>query len=100
MSELKKQLSWNRTRANLFHYRTASGQEVDVVLENAQAKLIGIEIKLGSTVTQKYFNGLKALSDDLPHQFIRGLVIYTGDTVLSFGKNLYAVPVSCLWNSP
>jgi predicted AAA+ superfamily ATPase len=98
VTELKKQLTWNRTRANIFHYRTQSGQEVDVLLENAQGKCVGIEIKLSDSISDNDFKGLKILSEDLHHQFLRGIVLYTGEKFLPFGKNFFAVPVSYLWN--
>ena len=30
-------------------------------------------------------------------RFVRGMVLYTGDTVVGFGSELYAVPVARLW---
>jgi len=99
MTELKKQLTWNNTRANIFHYRTQSGQEVDAVLENTAGECTGIEIKLTSAVTEKDFKGLKSLAEDLDHKFIRGIILYTGEHLLPFGKNLYAVPISALWKN-
>lgn len=99
ITELKKQLTWNNTRAKLFHYRTQSGQEVDAVLENTAGECVGIEIKLTSAITEKDFKGLKSLAEDLGHKFIRGIVLYTGEHLLPFGKNLYAVPVNALWEN-
>lgn len=37
--EHARQLTWSQTRADLSHYRTKDGAEVDVVLENRQGKL-------------------------------------------------------------
>lgn len=99
MTELKKQLTWNNARANIFHYRTQSGQEVDAVLENTAGECVGIEIKLTSAITEKDFKGLKSFAEDLNDKFIRGIVLYTGEHVLPFGKNLYAVPIHALWES-
>ncbi|MBI4682931.1 MAG: ATP-binding protein, partial [Nitrospirae bacterium] len=41
--ELRKQMTWNKTRCSLFYFRTSSGQEVDAVLEDIQGRIVGIE---------------------------------------------------------
>jgi len=60
--------------------------------------LVGIEVKSSATVGPNDFKGLKVLSATLGEQFHRGIVLYTGQTVVPFGKNLHALPVSALWN--
>lgn len=98
VAELMKQLTWNETRAELFHYRTQAGSEIDVILENRAGQIVGLEIKASTTITAKDFQHLKTLAADLKERFLRGIVLYTGDQILPFGKNLYAMPVSALWS--
>lgn len=98
VTELMKQLTWNETRAELFYYRTQAGREIDVILENRAGQIVGIEIKASATITAKDFQHLKSLAADLKERFLRGIVLYTGDQMLPFGKNLYAIPVSALWS--
>lgn len=43
------------------------------------------------------FNGLRKLAEAAGPRFTFGLVLYDGDTVVPFGVQLYAVPVSSLW---
>jgi len=31
--------------------------------------------------------------------FLTGIVIYLGDKVVPFGKNIFAVPLQLLWNA-
>lgn len=95
--ELKKQISWSNTQPQMFHYRTQTGQEVDIVLENAAGKVIGIEVKASSTVTGRDFKGLHALSEAIGKRFHRGIVLYTGTENIPFGKYLHALPISYLW---
>jgi len=97
--ELKKQMGWNKTRARIFHYRTPNGQEVDIILEDSAGRCVGIEVKASATVSQKDFKALAELSEQLGNKFHRGLVLYLGDEILPFGKNLYAMPVSTLWQN-
>lgn len=94
--ELRKQSTWSKERPQLFHWRTHSQQEVDLVLETG-GRLAGIEVKASSTVTADDFKGLKNLATDAKGRFVRGVVLYTGREVLPFGENLMAMPVSSLW---
>ena len=48
--ELQKQIGWSRTRPRMYFYRTQTGHEVDVVLEDSAGNLVGIEIKGSATV--------------------------------------------------
>jgi predicted AAA+ superfamily ATPase len=97
--ELRKQATWSEIQPEFFHFRTRKGQEVDIVLENPAGKVVGIEIKASSTVKSGDFKGLKYLGDLLGDRFLRGIVLYTGDQPVSFGSNLYALPVSEVWRS-
>ena len=97
VSELRKQIGWSDTRVNLYHYRTTTGREVDIVLENAAGRLVGLEIKASSTVRRKDFSGLDALSEDIGDRFVRGIVLYAGEHTVSFGEQYVALPVSTLW---
>jgi predicted AAA+ superfamily ATPase len=94
--ELRKQASWSRERPRLFHWRTHTQQEVDLVLE-AGGRVVGIETKAGTTVTPNDFKGLKALAGDAGQRWARGVILYSGSEVLPFGENLLAMPISALW---
>lgn len=37
------------------------------------------------------------MSESFGDRFHRGIVLYTGAESISFGKNMYALPVSALW---
>ncbi len=98
VGELRKQATWSETRVGIYHYRTATGQEVDIVLENGAAgPLVGIEVKASATVTNKDFSGLRALAEAAGDRFQRGVVLYTGEQSVSFGSNMAALPISSLW---
>lgn len=98
VTELKKQLGWSETRAEMFHFRTSNDREVDIILENRAGELVGIEVKASSSVNPNDFKNLQMLADSLPKRFKRGIILYTGNQFLSFGKNLYLVPITALWH--
>lgn len=77
LMELARQLSWNDERATLWHYRTKDKVEVDAVLESADGRVIGIEVKAGATLHKQDFAGLRHLQDRLGDQFVAGFVLYT-----------------------
>jgi len=95
--ELIKQLGWAMTRARPYHFRTESGQEVDLVLENAAGRIVGIEVKAAASLDAHDLRGLKALADLSGERFLRGIVLYLGKDVVPFGKNLHALPVQSVW---
>jgi len=96
--ELRKQIPWSRIQPRMFHFRTQTGQEVDVVLEDPSGRLVGIEVKTTAVVGAEDFKGLRALAEGAGKHFHRGIVLYTGTGMVPFGQNLHAVPVTALWH--
>ena len=95
--ELVKQLSWSGTGSRLFHFRTSSGGEVDLVVEDRSGGLVGIEVKSSAKVEKKDFSGLRLLAEMTGERFRQGCVLYRGKDVVPFERDLYAVPVEWLW---
>lgn len=84
--ELAKQISAARTRASLLHMRTATGAEVDFVIEAGDGHLAGVEVKASATVRGEDFRHLRTLRNRLgDDRFVRGVVLYTGGERLPFG---------------
>ena len=96
--ELLKQISWSQLRPRMYHFRTTDTRhEVDFVLEAADGRIVGIECKASANISQENFKGLRVLAEQAGKKFHRGIIIYNGSNVLMFADNLYAVPVSALW---
>lgn len=95
--ELQKQAAWSRVRPQMFHFRTQTGQEVDIVLEDSTGQLVGVEVKAASTIYTQDFKGLRALAELSSGRFHRGVVLYTGSESIPFGPRLHALPVNTLW---
>ncbi len=98
-SELARQLTWSETEADLYHYRDHNKIEVDIILEDAHGRVVGIEVKASNTVRGDDFNGLRRLADRLGDDFVVGIVLYTGTDTLPFGPRLRAMPVGALWET-
>jgi predicted AAA+ superfamily ATPase len=98
-TELIKQTSWSHTRPSLYHFRTHRQHEVDLVLEDARGRVVGIEVKKTASPRSDDFRGLREFAEAAGKKFVRGIVLYTGESAVGFGPNLYAVPVSALWET-
>ena len=61
--------------------------------------IIGVEIKSSATIKSSDFKGLKRLKEVAKKKFIRGIILYTGSTMVPFGKDLWAIPINSLWES-
>ncbi len=97
--EIVKQLGWSDIALKAYHFRTHKGQEVDLLLEDRNRNIYGIEIKSSETPNNHDFKGLKALQSLMPDKFKKGIVLYTGEHFFGgFGDNMYAVPLSSLWS--
>jgi len=97
VAEIAKQLGWSDVKPRMYHMRTETGREVDLVLEDAQGRCVGIEVKSAATVGAAEFKGLKAFEEALGKRFLRGVVLYTGRETVPFAKNLHALPIDALW---
>jgi predicted AAA+ superfamily ATPase len=95
--ELAKQAGWSRTHVEILHFRTHGGREVDLVLEADDGRLAGIEVKAAATVDAGDFKGLETLRQAAGKRFGRGVVLHTGREALPFGSDLWALPMSALW---
>ncbi len=97
--EIRKQTSWSAAQPETFYWRTASGQEVDVVLEDRAGKVAGVEIKASATLGANDVRGLQALANAAGKHWLRGVVLYTGTETIPFSKNIHGVPLSRLWST-
>lgn len=97
VQELRRHLRCADTAATAWHFRTAAGQEVDLVLEAADRRVVGVEVKAGASLAQTDFNGLRALAAACGKHFVRGIVLYGGEQLMPFEPHLWAVPLSALW---
>ena len=97
--ELRRQATWYVGPVEFFHYRDKDQIEVDIVMEYGSL-VVGVEVKSGATVTPSDFRGLRRLRDASGTSFAAGVVLYDGETSVSFGDSLYAVPIRLLWEIP
>lgn len=100
LMELFKHSGWASEDIRLYHFRDKKKNEVDIVIEKDDARIIGVEVKGSASVSQDDFKGLHELSLFAGNRFEKGILFYTGGQLLpmKFKNNtFYAVPISFLW---
>jgi uncharacterized protein len=96
-NQLSSLLDTQENTYALYHYRDREKREVDFIIEHEDGAILGIEVKAGSIVTKDMFKHLQWFrSNIVSKKLFVGVVLYTGEQVVSFGRNLWAVPLRCL----
>jgi uncharacterized protein len=97
VQEVRRHLRWAETMATAWHFHTAAGREVDLVLEARDRRVVDIEVKASASVTQGDFAGLCELASAAGKGFARAIVLYTGEQLIPFEERMCAVPLGVLW---
>ena len=101
VNELRKQRGWSNLAVEMFHFRHRDGQEVDIVLEDREGRVVAIEVKSATSVEQSDAKGLRFLADGLGDDFVHGFVLYAGSTPVRLGSDRFsAIPIASLWTGP
>lgn len=67
--------------------RTHGGEEIDLVLEDAAGRLVGIEVKASETVRGEDFKAQRSMAEAAGRRFRRGVVLHArGTDRLSSGR--------------
>ncbi|MDW7773862.1 MAG: ATP-binding protein [Desulfobulbaceae bacterium] len=94
--EIIKSLQQLPLEPNIYHFRSYSGVEVDLILE-INGTLFPIEIKAKSHPNRKDIQGFKALRDCFPREKIHdGLLICSIEEPRKLSDNVLAIPWSLL----
>ena len=75
------------------------GKEVDFVIEKPNGKIMGIEVKLDSTINEKDWANMNVLQETVGNMFVKGIILYTGIELMQVSRNIWAVPVNYLWTN-
>ena len=97
--EIVKQIGWSRSGPGIHHFRTHTGHEVDIVLEDRRGRCVAIEVKATASIGPRDMKGIEAFASAAGRRFHRGVLLYTGREVVPFAANVHALPVSALWRS-
>ena len=97
-NELMAQIDHSYGEYTLSHYRDRQKREIDFIIENRAGELVGIEVKSGSNVGTKDFKHLKWFKENIAKDRpFKGIVLYSGEHIAPFGKDMMLVPFGALW---
>lgn len=85
---------------SLYHYRDREQREIDFIVEREDdGTLLLIETKAGSNISKDDFTHIEWFRNNLAKdKKCIGIILYSGNDTLSFGKDLTAIPTASLWN--
>jgi len=99
VTELLRQRTWSAQDYEVYHYRDRAGHEVDAVLEFEDGKVFLLEVKATQTFRPEHFAGMKYLASRLGERFIGGAVLGLFPEGLRYADQLWALPLSLLWEN-
>jgi predicted AAA+ superfamily ATPase len=79
----------------IYFFRTATGTEVDLIIEDGQ-RLIPIEAKLTSTPRTEFASAIQKFMADIKKPAPQGYVVYNGDMMLPLAPQIKALPFSII----
>lgn len=95
VSEILKSF-WHRgEEPRISFWRTATGEEVDVLVETAKG-LVPVEVKASATPTPAMAQNIQRFRDRVSNVRQDGYVLHTGDIVLPLGQGVTALPFRLL----
>ena len=97
VGEILRQVSWWDAPIAAGHFRTATADEVDLVLERDDGDVIAFEIKGGTRVHGEDLRGMRALRARLGNRLRMAVVLYTGAFPYTHEDGTTVLPLDALW---
>lgn len=97
-AQLRPLYRLGKTTVTAWHLRdTNNRREVDLILENRQGEIAGIEVKAAGRVSVRDTRHLQWLRDEVPDQFRCGIVFHSGDFAGEIAERIWALPICAIW---
>ena len=98
-NQLISQVDLENFDYSLYHYRDREKREIDFIIQDSNNTIYGIEVKSGTLISKDHFKHLKWFKNNLAKdkKFV-GIVLYSGENVVPFGENMFAIPINNLWD--
>jgi hypothetical protein len=99
-SELLKHATWAEEEAGFYHFRDTGRNEIDLVIERSDGRVVGVEVKASMSVKPEDFSGLSVFAECVGDKFLHGVLFYSGNKILPFRIKdtvFHALPISSLY---
>lgn len=97
VGELTRHASWLDDVAICGHWRTHDGEEVDLIVERSDGRVLAFEVKAAGRVAGTDLRHLRRLRDVLGERFQFGAILYIGPYAYRAEERLHVLPVDRLW---
>ncbi|MDP2013883.1 MAG: DUF4143 domain-containing protein, partial [Actinomycetota bacterium] len=97
VGEILKQVSWIEGVHTSGHWNTRDGDEVDLVLERDDGKVLAFEVKAATRVPGGELKPMEKLQAKLGDKFLGGAALYLGERHYTYKPGIHVVPVDRLW---
>ncbi len=98
VAQLRAEATVSTFGPRFYHLRTQGGRhEVDVVIDLAPDKVVGIEIKATAAPGPDAAKHLRWLQDTLGDRFLAGIVLHSGPRSFTLSRDIIAIPMAALW---
>jgi len=102
VNEILRQTSSVSPSVRLHHCRHDSRQEIDLVIERGDGRVVAVEIKATASPRLDHLRHVAWLRDRLdsaaPGTFRAGVLLHTAPRAYKLGDRLYSLPLSTLWD--
>ncbi len=98
IAQLRAELDVADPRTTMHHLRLEHGRrEVDLVLEAADGRVVGVEVKASAAPTAAMARHLMWLRDEFGEAFVLGVLLHTGPAPIRLAPKIVALPIWTLW---
>jgi len=98
IAQLRAEATVSEAEPTLYHLRSEQGaREIDIIIEFADGRVFGIEVKASSGPNRSDAKHLEWLRDELGDRFIGGAVLHSGPRLYPLGERIVAAPICSLW---
>ncbi len=96
--QVRAELASAIPRRQMHHLRVESGRhEADLVIDLGRGRLFAFEFKAGASPQLNDARHLMWLRDRLGGDFVGGVVVHSGQSVIELDERIGAIPLSALW---
>ncbi|HZJ28945.1 MAG TPA: DUF4143 domain-containing protein [Solirubrobacterales bacterium] len=97
VGEILKQASWMDRVTGTGHWRTHDGDEVDLVIELDDGRILGFEVKASARANDATLRPMRKLRDAAGESFAGGVVLNLGEHSTVTRDGIRVMPVDQLW---
>jgi len=98
VAQLRSEVATMSGEARLYHLRTEQGrQEVDCLVELADGRVLGVEVKADAAPSRDDARHLVWLRDKLGERFVAGVLFHTGPRSFQHDERVLMLPICSLW---